>query len=120
MESLRGLFLLVDVPTDKLLLESYRSSHFHPRPDYDWADRTHHQTYTFAKQYERLLLPILVEQLNNTNRVTRKYVNALLKQLTGQDFGFEPDKFVLQQIEAIDRWCAYVDDYLAQDLQPAE
>jgi hypothetical protein len=52
--------------------------------------------------------------------VTRKYVNALLKQLTGQDFGFEPDKFVLQQTEAIDRWYAYVDVYLAQDLQPAE
>jgi HEAT repeat protein len=106
--------------TDELLLESYRSSHFHPRPDYDWADRIQHETYTFARQYERQLLPILVEQLNNRNRATRKYVNALLRRLTDQDFGFRADKYVLQQDESIERWGAYVDDYLAQTAQPEE
>jgi hypothetical protein len=105
---------------DALLLKTFRSKHFHPGIDYHIAHKISYQEYVFAKQYERELLPVLVEQLNNRDRTTRRYVNALLKQLTGKDFGFKPDKFVFQQTEAIERWRGYVDNYIAETAQPAE
>ncbi|MHC4145971.1 MAG: hypothetical protein ACYSUD_14445, partial [Planctomycetota bacterium] len=49
--------------TDELLLKCFGSSHFHPYPYYRWADTIGDAEYAFARQYERQLLPVLVEQL---------------------------------------------------------
>lgn len=57
-------------------------------------------------------MAILVDQLSSRDRTTRKYANEILKQLTGQDFGFQPDKFVGQQDEVIEQWRSYVNNYL--------
>jgi HEAT repeat protein len=75
---------------------------------------------TFFKDYERQILPIIVDHLSSTDRRTRKYANEILTGVTSQDFGFQPEKFVGQQTEAIERWRNYVDDYLAQTAQPKE
>jgi hypothetical protein len=106
--------------TDELLLQSFRSSYFCPCTFYAIAHKVGSGMCAFAREYEREILPILADQLTNRNPATRKYVNALLKRLTGQDFGFQPEKFVLQQAEAIECWRTYVDEYLAQTAQPAE
>jgi HEAT repeat protein len=86
--------------TDALLLESFRRHAPSCGPD-------------IAKRYRREILPLLVDQLSNRDREARRKANASLKEVTGQDFGFQPDKFVLQQTEAIERWRRHVKDYLA-------
>jgi hypothetical protein len=106
--------------TDELLLQSFRSSYFCPCTFYAIAHKVGSGMCAFAREYEREVLPVLVDQLSNRNPATRKYVNALLKHLTGEDFGFRPEKFVLQQTDAIDRWRTYVGDYLVRNPQPAE
>jgi hypothetical protein len=106
--------------TDELLLQSFRSSYFCPCTFYAIAHKVGSGMCAFAREHEREVLPILVDQLSNRNPATRKYVNALLKHLTGEDFGFEPEKFALQQTDAIDRWRDYVDNYLAETTQPVE
>jgi hypothetical protein len=69
-----------------------------------------------ARDREREVLPILVDHLNATNRVTRNDANEMLKRLTGQDFKFSPWRYPLagKQIEALERWRAYVDEYLGE------
>ena len=66
----------------------------------------------FVEDYKGQILAILVDQLSSRDRTTRKYANEILKRLTGQDFGFEPDRFVGQQDEVIEQWRTYVDNYL--------
>jgi hypothetical protein len=106
--------------TDELLLESFRSSYFCPCTFYAIAHKVGSSMRAFAREYEREVLPILVDQLSNRNPATRKYVNALLKHLTGQDFAFQPERFVGQQDEQIEKWRSYVERYLAQTVQPAQ
>jgi hypothetical protein len=64
------------------------------------------QALTIARARQREVLPILVEQLNSRNRVTRDEANKMLKRLTGQDFGYSPWRYPLagKQIEAVERW----------------
>ena len=66
--------------------------------------------------FAREVLPILVEHLNATNRGTRNDANEMLKRLTGQDFKFSPWRYPLagKQIEALECWRAYVDEYLGE------
>ncbi|MHC4741504.1 MAG: HEAT repeat domain-containing protein [Planctomycetota bacterium] len=68
--------------------------------------------YAFLKKHKHKVLPIVVEHLDNTNRKARESANSLLKDLTGRDFGFCMDRFPGQQDEIIERWRAYVDEYL--------
>ncbi|MBL7152818.1 MAG: hypothetical protein ISS79_03815 [Phycisphaerae bacterium] len=80
-----------------------------------------------ARAREREVLPILVEHLNSGNGVTRDAANGvtrdaaheMLKRLTSQDFGYgyAPSwGYPLgdEQIEAVERWSAYVVEYLAE------
>jgi len=80
------------------------------------------QALTIARQRQREVLPILVEHLNSRGRGTRDDANKMLKRLTGEDFGFSPWRYPLagKQIEALDNWRAYVDEYLAESAQPRE
>jgi hypothetical protein len=72
------------------------------------------------KPHQQQVLPILVEQLDSEDREVRNCANRLLEELTGRDFGFRKDRFAGQQDHIIERWRDYVDDYLAQTVQPAE
>jgi len=67
---------------------------------------------SFVEDYNGQILAILVDQLSSRDLTTRKYANEILKRLTGQDFGFQPERFVGQQTEAIEKWRSYVDEYL--------
>jgi hypothetical protein len=79
------------------------------------------------------VLPILVEHMNSGSRETRDVANGatrnaaheMIKRLTGQDFGYgwQPSwgyPLSDEQIEAVERWRAYVDEYLAERNDPAE
>jgi HEAT repeat protein len=100
--------------TDALLLESLHHHGFPHEGIGGTGNVSRYYAYAFAKEYKSQILPILVEQLASRHRRTAK---SLLQRLTRQNFGFDADKYVLQQTEAIDRWRSYVDEYLAQ---PAE
>jgi hypothetical protein len=80
------------------------------------------QAVEIARAREQEALPILLEHLNNRDRVTRDEANKMLKTLTGQDFGFSPWRYPLagKQIKAVEQWRAYVGDYLAGTTQPME
>ena len=91
--------------TDALLLEKLRHG-------VDSGDMYAFSISAFFNDYQQEILLILVEQLGNRDRQTRKYANEILKRLTGQDFGFQPDRFVGQQDEAVEQWRSYVDYYL--------
>jgi hypothetical protein len=69
-----------------------------------------------ARDHEREVLPILVGHLNAHGRVTRNDAHEMLKRLTGQDFKFSPWRYPLagKQIEALESWRAYVDEYLGE------
>jgi hypothetical protein len=75
---------------------------------------------SFFADHEREILPILVENLESKDRKARSHANRVLKRLTGQDFGFRPERFVGQQDEQIERWRRYVEQYLVQTAQPVE
>jgi hypothetical protein len=75
---------------------------------------------SFFADHEREVLPILVNNLESKDRKARSHANRVLKRLTGQDFGFQPERFVGQQDEQIERWRSYVERYLAQTAQPEE
>jgi HEAT repeat protein len=103
--------------TDALLLESLHHHGFPHEGIGGTGNVSRYYAYAFAKEYKSQILPILVEQLAGRHRRTAK---SLLQRLTRQNFGFDADKYVLQQTEPIERWRTYVDDYLAQSAQPAE
>jgi len=105
--------------TDALLLESLRHSYFRPEGSYTGDDRRYY-AYAFAKEYQKQILPILVDRLSSRDRTTRKYANKLLERLTAQDFGFQAEKFVCQQEKAIGRWREYINDYLADNINSIE
>jgi hypothetical protein len=115
----RPILYLQSPRTDTLLLESFHHRVF-PYDEGHTGDDRRYYGYAFARKYKREILPLLVEQLGSKDRETRQNANSLLKGLTGRDFGFRPDRYVLQQTEPIERWRTYVDDYLAQDPQPTE
>lgn len=91
--------------TDALLLEKLRHG-------LDSGDTYAFGISSFVEDYKGQILAILVHQLSSRDRTTRKYANEILKRLTGQDFRFEPDRFVGQQDEVIEQWRSYVDNYL--------
>jgi hypothetical protein len=74
----------------------------------------------FFMDHEREILPILVDNLESKDRRARRYANGILKEVTGQDFGFKPDRFVGQQTEAVERWRSYVEQYLEETAQTDE
>ena len=115
----RPILYLQSPRTDALLLESFRHRVFCYDGVYTGDDRGYYG-HAFARKYKREILPLLVEQLNNRNRVTRKYVDALLRRLTGQDFGFRADRYVLHQTEQIEKWRSYVEQYLVETAEAAE
>jgi hypothetical protein len=71
--------------------------------------------YAFVKEHKQQALPVIVEQLVSKNREARKCANRTLKELTGRDFGFRDDRFAGQQGQVIQRWRAYIEEYLERD-----
>jgi len=67
-----------------------------------------------VRSHELEVLPVLVEHLASRDRGTRTNAHEMLKSLTGQNFGFDPGRFVGQQDEAIERWRKYVEGHLAE------
>ncbi len=113
-----ALLYLRSSQTEELFLERLRNG---VREADMWA-------LAIARAREREVLPILVDHLNSGNGVTRDAANGvsrdaaheMLKRLTGQDFGYgwKPSwGYPLdgEQIEAVEAWRDYVDEYLAQD-----
>jgi hypothetical protein len=98
------LLYLRSPQTDRLFIERLRNG---------VADKDI-EALVIAEAYKNQVLPILVEHLTNRDRTTRKNAHNMLKRLTGQNFGFKPGEFVSQQIEAIDHWRNYVEQYLAK------
>jgi HEAT repeat protein len=117
----RPLLYLRSADTDALLLESL-GHHGFPHEDIGGTGNdSRYYAYAFAKEYKHQILPILVEQLFSNDGKVRESADGLLRRLTGQNFGFQPDKFVFQQTEPIERWRSYVEDYLAeQQMNSAE
>ena len=75
---------------------------------------------SFFKGYKREILGILIEQLNSSNRSTRGHAHDMLQKATGQNFGFQPDRYAGQQEEAIQRWRAYITKELATATLPGD
>jgi hypothetical protein len=70
--------------------------------------------YAFLKEHKQQALPVIIEQLDSKNREARQCANGTLEELTGRDFGFRDDRFAGQQDQAIQRWRAYIEEYLAR------
>ena len=62
----------------------------------------------FFKDYSSEILNILVEQLDNKNRNIRGSALEMLRQATGQNFGFDSDRYAGQQEEIVQRWREYI------------
>jgi HEAT repeat protein len=71
--------------------------------------------YAFLKEHKQQVLPVIVEQLDSKDREARQCANGTLKELTGRDFGFRKDRFAGQQDQVIQRWRAYIEEYLARN-----
>ncbi len=63
----------------------------------------------FFEEYENQIMPILVNQLNNRDKETRSHAHGILKEVTGQDFGFNPDKYHGYQDDIIQQWKDYIE-----------
>ncbi|HUT31238.1 MAG TPA: HEAT repeat domain-containing protein [Sedimentisphaerales bacterium] len=98
--------------TDALLLECLR------RGGVDAY--TLRSSSSFFIDHEREILPILVDNLESKDRKVRSHASKVLKRVTGQDFGFKPERFAGQQNEAVGRWRSYVEDYLAKSTSLGE
>ena len=72
----------------------------------------------FFRDHEREILPILVDNLESKDRASRCWANDVLRKVTGRDFAFQPERFVGQQQEAVERWRSYVQQYLAETASP--
>jgi len=118
-----ALLYLRSPQIEELLLERLRNS----------VQEVDMRALEIAQARQRDVLPILVEHINSGSRETRDVANGatrnaaheMLKRLTGQDFGYgwKPSwGYPLdgEQIEAVERWRAYVDEYLAEGANPAE
>ena len=62
----------------------------------------------FFKDNRSEILSILVEQLNNKRRSIRGFALEILRQATGQNFGFDPAKYHVLQEEIIQQWRNYI------------
>ncbi|MBN2589073.1 MAG: hypothetical protein JXA96_04370 [Sedimentisphaerales bacterium] len=63
----------------------------------------------FFEEYKKQILPILVNQLNNRNKDTCSNAHGILKEATGQDFGFDPEKYHGYQDDIIQQWRDYIE-----------
>ena len=86
--------------TDELLVQRLHR-------DLDTSDRSVFDNYYFRKYWDRIL-PFLLEHLDSPDRNTRQNAHTILKNLTHQDFGYQPDRFAGQQDEIIQRWRTYI------------
>lgn len=110
-----ALLYLRSPQTEELFLERLRND----------VRKVDMRALAIARAREREVLPILVEHLNSGNGVTRDAAHEMLKRLTSQDFGYgwQPSwGYPLndEQIEAVERWRAYVDEYLAERDDPVK
>lgn len=122
-----ALLYLRSSQTEELFLERLRNG----------VRKADMRALAIARARQRDVLPILVEHLNSGSRVkhdaandaangvNRDAAHEMLKRLTGQDFGYgwQPSwGYPLndEQIEAVERWRAYVDEYLAEGDDPAK
>jgi hypothetical protein len=62
----------------------------------------------FFKDYRSEILNILVEQLNNKKRSVRESALEMLRQATGQNFGFDSSRYAGQQEDIVQRWREYL------------
>jgi hypothetical protein len=88
--------------TDALLLE--KMSNYLDRADINVESE-------FFKEHKPEILRIAVKHLNNKDRAIRGYAITILYNATGQNFGFDPDKYHGRQDDIIQKW----NDYLAQE-----
>jgi len=67
----------------------------------------------FFMDYEPEILQIALEHLNNRDRAVRGYAVSILRNATGQNFGFDPNRYHGRQDAIIQQWREYVDqEYL--------
>lgn len=96
--------------TDAILIESL--NHFHHPFGTNRCGGNYGYGFAFLKQYKYETLPIIVEQLTSPSRKVRESANGILRDITGQDFGFNKDTFAGQQDDIIERWRMYINNYL--------
>jgi hypothetical protein len=73
-----------------------------------YVDRADTDTESgFFKDHRKEILNNMVEHLNHKNRSVRGYASEILQKATGQNFGFEADRYAGQQDDIIHRWREY-------------
>jgi hypothetical protein len=94
--------------TDALLLE--KLTHYLDRADANFKS-------DFFNDYKPEILHIAVEHLNNKDRTVRALAKFILNNVTGQDFGFDPNFYHGRQDDIIQQWRDYLDrEYPASEV----
>jgi hypothetical protein len=64
----------------------------------------------FYKEHKREILNKVVEHLNSKDREVRGIAIEMLRKVTGQNFGFDADRYAGQQDDIIQRWREYLNN----------